>query len=120
MQYMLMVYQNEAWDALPKDEKNRIHTESTAWHEELVRRGKARSATGLHPASTATTLRVRNGETLITDGPFAETKEILGGFEIIDADDLDEAIAIAKQFPALQVGFAMEVRPVMEEPCWED
>jgi hypothetical protein len=68
---------------------------------------------GLHPASTATTVRQRGGKVVIIDGPFAETSEVLGGFQLVECRDLDEAIAIASRFPALSAGFSMEVRPVM-------
>ena len=116
MQYALMVYTDtQHWSALTKAERNQVHDECGAWHEQLVQSGRARGATGLHPATTATTLRERNGRAVITDGPFAETKEVLGGFEIVECEDLDEAIAIAKRFPALRVGSAVEVRPIVAD-----
>lgn len=115
---MLLIYgDTETWDRLPPDERNQVHHECSLWHEELVQAGHARSSAALHPAGTATTVRKRNGKSSVTDGPFAETKEVLGGFEIIDCKDLDEALAIAQRFPALRVGSAMEVRPVMAVPC---
>jgi hypothetical protein len=118
MHYMLLIYGNtETWAGLSKDERNRVHDDCGAWHQELVKSGHARSAAGLQPATTATTLRKKNGQPVITDGPFAETKEVLGGFEIIECKDLDEALAIAERFPALHAGSAVEVRPVMSEPC---
>lgn len=121
MQYILLVYENSArWSSLSKDEKNRVHEACGAWHEDLVKSGHARSATGLHPVSTATTVRLDAGRSIITDGPFAETKEVLGGFEVIECADLDEAIAISKRFPALEVGFAVEVRPIRTEGCREE
>ncbi len=116
-----MVFENkEEWAKLTKAEKNQIHEECTAWHAELVRGGHARTAAALEAASTATTVREKKGRPILTDGPFAETKEVLGGFEIIDCKDLDEALHIAKRFPSLRVGFAMEVRPVKTDPCWEE
>jgi hypothetical protein len=80
----------------------------------LVKSGHARAAVGLHPVSTAATVREQQGKPMVTDGPFAETREVLGGYEIVECQDLDEAIAIAKRFPALRVGFAMEVRRIRE------
>jgi hypothetical protein len=120
MQYMLMIFGHTAeWDRLTKEEKNQIHVDCGAWHEELVKNGHARIAAALQPATTATTVRAKQGAPMLTDGPFAETKEVLGGFEIIDCKDLDEALRIAKRFPALRVGSAVEVRPLMTEPCRE-
>ncbi len=116
MQYMMMVYMDEQrWADLPKEAQNRVHHDCAAWHQELVKSGHARAAVGLHPASTATTLREKNGKVVIADGPFAETKEVLGGYETVECKDLDEAIGIAKRFPALRVGLSMEVRPVMSD-----
>ena len=120
MQYIMLVYQSPEWAGLSKEEKNRVHAECTAWHEELVKSGRARTAAGLQPVSTATTVREKNGKPLITDGPFAETREVLGGFEIIECQHLDEALAIAKRFPSLRVGFSLEVRPLVTGPCHED
>lgn len=120
MHYIMMVYGNTAeWEKLSKDEKNQIHLDCTAWHEDLIKRGISKTAMALQPPETGRTVRARSGRAFITDGPFAETKEVLGGFEIIECKDLDEALYIAQQFPALRVGSAMEVRPLMTEPCWE-
>ncbi|HEU5080822.1 MAG TPA: YciI family protein [Opitutaceae bacterium] len=120
MQYALLIYQSETWESLPKEEKNRIHEDCGAWHEELVRAGHARTCFGLRPATMATTVRTNSGRALVTDGPFAETKEVLGGLEVVECKDLDQAIAIAKRFPALRVGFAMEVRPTLSGECKEE
>lgn len=110
----MLVYMDEKRFAeLPKEEQNRVHRDCTAWHEELVKSGHSRGATGLQPASVATTLRETNGKMVITDGPFAETKEVLGGFETVECKDLEEAIAIAQRFPAMRVGLSMEVRPAV-------
>ena len=112
MQYVLLIYlESERWAALPADERNRIHQECGAWHEALVKGGQSLKAVGLQPVSTATTVRQDGARTLITDGPFAETREVLGGFEILDCANLDEALAIAKKFPGLRAGCAVEVRP---------
>lgn len=115
--YILLVYMDEKrWEALPEAEQNRIHDECTAWHEDLVQKGVGRMAQGLYPASTATTVRKAEGQRVVTDGPFTETKEVLGGFETVECADLDEAIAIAGTFPALSLGFfSMEVRRLMPE-----
>jgi hypothetical protein len=115
MQYVLLIYTNtERWAQLSRDERNRVHEECGAWHEELVRANQTRGAMGLQPVDTATTLADREGNITIMDGPFAETKEVLGGFEWIECKDLDEAIGIAKRFPALRVGSLVEVRPIVE------
>lgn len=115
--YALLVYMDEKrWEALPEAEQNRIHDDCTAWHEDLVKRGLGRMAQGLYPAATATTVREVGGQRIVTDGPFAETKEVLGGLETVECEDLDEAIAIARTFPALRLGFfSMEVRRMMPE-----
>lgn len=120
MQYALLVYQNESWDSLSKEEKNRVHEECGAWHEELVQKGISRSCVGLRPPDMATTVRMNATRALVTDGPFAESKEVLGGFEIVECKDLDEAIALAKRFPGLRLGFAMEVRPTTSGGCKEE
>jgi hypothetical protein len=118
MQYMMMIYGNASkWEKLSKAERNQVHDDCGIWHEELVRNGHARIAMALQPVSTATTVRETDRQPVITDGPFAETKEVLGGFEIVECKDLEEALTIAKRFPALRVGSAVEVRPVMTEPC---
>jgi hypothetical protein len=118
MQYMMMIFQNASeWAKLSTAERNRVHDDCTVWHEELVKSGHARSAAGLQPVTTATTVREKKGRPIVTDGPFAETREVLGGFEIVECKDLDEAMAIAKRFPALRVAAAVEVRPLMTEPC---
>lgn len=120
MHYLLLVYQNEQWTDLPKAEKNRIHEECGAWHDALVKGGHSRSCMGLQPVSTATTVRQKDGKAVLIDGPFSETKEVLGGFELIECENLDQALAIAKSFPALRVGFAMEVRPAITDGRCED
>ena len=118
MHYIMLVYTDKnRWAELTKEERNRVHADCGSWHEELVKSGHSRGATGLQPISTATTVSEKNGKAVITDGPFAETKEMLGGFETVECRDLDEAIAIAKRFPALRVGSLMEVRPMVTGPC---
>ena len=111
MKYMLLIYSDEkAWtDA----ERQRCYVESTELTHELNSRGQYRGASPLEPVATATSVRVRNGKRLVTDGPFAETREQLGGYFLIEAKDLNEAIAVAGRIPAARKG-AVEVRPVIE------
>lgn len=113
MKYMLMIYGNEAehsnWS------KEQLDAEMQAYYAfqgEVQQRGIKVAGEALHPTSAATTVRVRGGKTLTTDGPFAETKEQLGGFYLIDVKDLDEAIAVAAKIPTASDG-CIEVRPVV-------
>src|SRR5438552_3209233 len=114
MRYMLLIYTPEANDAsaTPAD-MEAVMTAYNAFTKELVDSGKMKAGEALHPTSAATTVRVKNGKTVTTDGPFAETKEQLGGFYMVDAKDLDEAIAWAAKIPGAKFG-SIEVRPVME------
>jgi len=113
MQYILLIYMDDKrWAEIPVDERNRIHEACGAWHEDLVKLGKSTGAMGLQPVSTATTLRHHDGKAIITDGPFAETKEVLGGFEVLECENLDEALSIAKRFPDYP-GLALELRPLV-------
>ena len=110
MKYMALIYGNaEAWDALPEDEQQRVAERYMA----LAREPVTVVSDELEDPDTATTVRVRDGETLTTDGPFAETKEQLGGFYLIDCASLDEALEFAARIPAAERG-AVEVRPVVE------
>lgn len=113
MRYSLLIYLDQTrFAALPPAEQNRIHAACGAWHDELVKSGHARMCLGLQPATTATTVREHNGKVLLADGPFAETKEMLGGLESLECRDLDEALAIARRFPGLSGGHcSIEVRP---------
>ncbi|HSQ55230.1 MAG TPA: YciI family protein [Gemmata sp.] len=110
---MLLVYMNEK--AMTDTERQDCYVESARLTRELHAKGKYLAAAPLHPVATATSVRVREGKPLITDGPFAETREQLGGFYIVDAKDLDEAIAIAGRIPPAAKG-TIEIRPVMEIP----
>jgi hypothetical protein len=111
MKYALLIYSNDTeWENLSEDEKNAIYGEYFAISESAGVAGGQE----LQTADTATTVRVRDGETLTTDGPFPETKEALGGFFLFDADDLDAALALAARIPAARRGGAVEVRPVVE------
>ena len=119
MQYVMLVYLNEKeFYALPKDEQNRVHRECTAWHENLVKTGKSIGGNGLQPSSTAKTLRFKNGKLNTTDGPFAETKEIIAGFEIFEFASMEEAVATLQTFPGLNSGTVIEIRPgVPDNKC---
>jgi hypothetical protein len=111
MQYMLMIYSSDAgWEGLSEDERNAILGEYFAVSEAPGVTGGAQ----LQPVSTATTVRVQDSRTLTTDGPFAETKEYLGGYYLVEADDLDTAIEIAARIPAARMGGGVEVRPLVE------
>ena len=111
MKYMLLVYLEE--QALSESQREHCYVESAQLARELSENGKFLTASPLHPVATATTVRVRNGKRLVTDGPFAETREQLGGFYLIDARDLDEAMSIAERIPVAKVG-TIEIRPVLE------
>ena len=115
MKYMLLTYLDEnAWLALSEEEQRREMEKCEPHVRQLVAAGKVIDGAPLHPTSTATTLRVRHGKTLVTDGPFAEAREQLGGYTLIDAADLDEAIAIAKGFLTESDLATIEVRPVVD------
>jgi hypothetical protein len=110
MLYMLLIYLDE--QALNEDERERCYEESTQLAHQLHASGQYRAAAPLHPTSTATSVRVRNGKRLATDGPFAETREQLGGYYLIEAKDLNEAIQIGSRIPSVKTG-TIEVRPIM-------
>lgn len=116
MRYILLIYANEGeWEAKGPSERQTVIAEHGALDAELVRAGKWKACDALQPTRTATTVRIRDGKSLVTDGPYAETKEQLGGFYVIEARDLDDAIAIAARIPPARWG-AVEVRPVWEAP----
>jgi len=115
MLYMLMIYAHEPdWAAATEAERAQVMGEHGELMDDLKRAGKYRSCAGLEPTPTATTIRVRNGRTLVSDGPFAETKEQFGGYYIVDARDLDDAMAIAARIPTVRTG-AVEIRPIVDE-----
>jgi hypothetical protein len=115
MQYMLLIYNApDAWDSMSEDEQGQVYGAYGTFTEELQASGKLVAGDALQPIGTATSVRVRDGETLTTDGPFAETKEALGGYFVFEADNLDDAIAMAARIPAARRGGAVEVRPVVE------
>jgi hypothetical protein len=115
MKYMLLIYLGEAWDKLSLAERQQLYWEQKRLADDLASNGKRLAGSPLHPASTATSVRVRDGKRLLTDGPFAETREQLGGYMLVDVKDLEEAIDIAARGPVARVG-TVEVRPVREGP----
>jgi hypothetical protein len=117
MKYICLVYVEETvLNAMPQNERIACSNESMAYCDALQKQGQLIAASPLHPVDTATTVRVREGKTSTTDGPFAETKEQLGGFLMIDVPDLNDAIRIAVNFPAARFG-SIEVRPLKELGC---
>jgi hypothetical protein len=112
MKYALLVYSEPGTHDLPEDEMATVLSEYIALRDEP---GYLDSAQ-LHPAEMATTLRRQNGQTLTTDGPFADTKEVFGGYYVFDVADVDAALAIAERIPAVRLGGSVEVRPIMESP----
>jgi hypothetical protein len=117
MKYMLLIHQGstpmpgtEAWETLPDDQKNRVYADYKALNETPgVSPGMQ-----LQSPDTATTVRVADGRTLTTDGPFVELKEAIGGYLLLEAEDLDAAIEVASKIPAARMGGAIEVRPIAE------
>jgi hypothetical protein len=113
MQYLLLIYNAESqWDAMTEAETAEMHKEFGAYTQGIIASGNYKGGNQLFPTSKATTIRVENGKTLVTDGPFAETKEQLGGYYLIEASDLDEATAIAARIPSVRSG-SVEVRPIV-------
>jgi hypothetical protein len=111
MKYMLLVYGDEqAWS---EEERQACYRESAGLAVELAESGKFMGTNPLQPVATATSVQIRHGQRLITDGPFAETREQLGGYFLVEAKDLDEAIRIAERIPAARKG-TIEIRPVLE------
>lgn len=111
MKYMMLVYMDE--NAMTDEERERCYIKSAQLTQELNAKGQFLAASPLHSVATATSVRVRENRRLVTDGPFAETREQLGGFYIVEAKDLDEAISIAERIPPATVG-TIEIRPVLE------
>ncbi|HET7352830.1 MAG TPA: YciI family protein [Gaiellaceae bacterium] len=115
MQYMLLIYSPPGdWESIPAEQRQAISEAYFHFTEELRGSGKMVAGDALQPISTATSVRVRDGETLTTDGPFAETKEVLGGYYLIDVDTLDEALEWAAKIPGSAYG-TIEVRPVVTD-----
>jgi hypothetical protein len=114
MKYLMLLYGDEtAWAAVGEEERRQVLGEFGRIYQELLKNDQYKGGSPLQPVSAATTVRVRNGKRLVTDGPFAETKEQLGGYFLIEAADLDTALAIAATIPSARYG-SVEVRPVLE------
>ena len=111
MKYLLLIYMDEK--AMDDSEREQCYRDSSALCHELNEKGQYLSANPLQPVSTATSVRLREGRRLVTDGPFAETREQLGGYFLIDAENLDAAISVATRIPAARKG-TVEIRPVIE------
>jgi len=114
MKYMLLICRDEqVWDKMSATERKQMYHEGLALAEELTARGQYLGGSPLYPSSSATSVRVRDGKRLVTDGPFAETREQLGGYMLIDVKDLDEAIEIAARMPLVRTS-TIEIRPVRD------
>jgi len=113
MKYLLLIYMTE--DAMTPAEREQCYVDSTKLCHDLHATGQFLGANPLHPVASATSLRIREGKRLVTDGPFAETREQLGGYFLVDAPNLDAALAIASRIPAAKKG-TVEVRPVIDIP----
>ncbi|HUZ15155.1 MAG TPA: YciI family protein [Gaiellaceae bacterium] len=113
MQYLLLISDKEdVWATMPEDERNAVFAEYGTYTTELASRGILVGANQLQPSDTATVVSVRDGETITTDGPYAETKEVLGGYYLIDVETLDEALEWAAKIPSARYGH-IEVRPIV-------
>jgi len=114
MRYLCLIYDDEKqWAKMPKKDADKMNGEYFSYTEGIKQSGHYRAGEALQPTNTATTLRVRNGKLSTTDGPYMETKEQLGGFYLIDAKDLNDAIKVASKIPGSRSG-AIEVRPILE------
>ncbi len=116
MQYLLLIYDNENdFGALPKDEYGKMMAEYNELSADLAKSGKLVGGNRLQSVATATTVRIRGGKNQITDGPFAETREQLGGYYLVEAKDLDEATKLALRIPSARIG-SIEIRPIWSMP----
>jgi len=114
MRYLLLCcFDEKRWEAIPESQRNGIMREYGELLQSLDTSGQHLASAQLQSSSTATTVRGRNGKPVITDGPFAETKEQLGGYHLVECKDLDEAISIAKRIPTIPYGGTVEVRPLV-------
>ncbi len=114
MKYMLLIHDDEkAWGTMSEADRQRIYGEYGQFGQQIKDTGNYLAGAQLQPTSTATSVRVRDGKRLVTDGPFAETREQLGGYYLVEAKNLDEAINIAARVPSARLG-TIEVRPVVE------
>lgn len=114
MQYLLLIYENEArYDKMSEAEIGKVMGDYGAFTQSIIQGGQFKAGDALQPTTTATTVRVRDGKIAVTDGPFAETREQLGGYYLIEAKDLDEAVSIAARIPSATIG-SIEVRPIQK------
>lgn len=117
MRYMLLIYKDEKlWDEMSVQEKGTIYQQAVEFSEALRPNGFYQGGEPLEATSTATTVRMKDGKAVVTDGPFAETKEQLGGYTIVEAKDLDEVLAFATRHPLVRAGLSIEVRPIRVGP----
>jgi hypothetical protein len=116
MRYMLLMYRDEKrWEERPEQERDAIRQQAVEFSEGFRKRGVFQAGDPLHPTRTAATVRLSNGKPLTTDGPFAETKEQLGGYSIVEAENLDEVISVVARHPLMLVGgHSIEIRPIRE------
>ena len=114
MQYLLLIYHKEnEWENLTEQQRQNLYGEYRSLREDLVKKGNWIGGNQLQPVSTASTVRVKDKKSLITDGPFAETKEQLAGYFLVEANNLDDALKIAGRIPSVALGGSIEVRPVV-------
>ena len=112
MQYLLLIYRNEAeLGHMTAEDRKKMTAEYGVFTQSIIQSGHFKAGDGLQPTTTATSVRVRDGKIMTTDGPFAETREQLGGYYLVEAKNLDEATAIAARIPGAKVG-SIEVRPI--------
>jgi hypothetical protein len=118
MKYVLMfadtVENQESWDRMPEDARAAAYGQVMKWFEEHGKAGRLVGGEELKGPSSSTTVRIKNGKAIVTDGPFIEAKEVVGGFAVVEVKDLDEALAMAKSWPGGGDGRIVEVRPVIE------
>lgn len=120
MKYLCLLYQDESiWQRMSREELVQVYSEYAVFRGDTKRSGQYLGGNALQPTSTAATVQVRGGKVSVTDGPFAETKEQLGGYVLIEANDLNDAIQVASKIPGARLG-TIEVRPVMEQPVQEN
>ena len=117
MRYMLLIYKDEKWwDEMSVQDKGKIFQDAVEFSEGFRASGFNQGGDPLEATTTATTVRMKDGKTLMTDGPFAETKEQLAGYTIVEAKDLDEVLAFAARHPLVRAGLSIEVRPIRVGP----
>jgi hypothetical protein len=113
MQYLLMCcFDEKRWNAIPQEQRDRLMQEYGEWIREASQSGRYLAGAKLQSVATATTVRASNGRTVVMDGPYAETKEQLGGYHVVDCKDLDDALSLASRIPTVRVGGTIEVRPL--------